>query len=410
MSGRLLILTDAPTAPLHSPRVRYLITNLAKRGWQCTVAYEQLPESRFTFADTTNIPLPYYQSDKGLCHAIAWLADKLFDNKERRLYRLLTQEFKVNEFDAILCSAFNTFPLMTAARLSREWNVPLLADLRDIAEQWGESKFAQHLKYTGIACFDEWLSKQYNKRCIRHRDQALRQAAVITTVSPWHQQFLSERFGKAELIYNGYDEQTYTPANEKSDAFIISYTGRIYDFALRDPELLFEALGLMVQEGTLPKEVELHFYCEPSLHEALRAKAKEAGVLDELHVHGYISNANVLEVLHRSAISLLLTNKAGVNGAHGIMTTKFFEALGVEKPVLCVRSDEECLAQVIRETNAGIAATDAEEVKAFILNKYKEWQQNGFTRQAVNAKQKQLFTRQYQAGQFETLLATMIHD
>ena len=140
------------------------------------------------------------------------------------------------------------------------------------------------------------------------------------------------------------------------------------------------------------------------------AKAKEAGVQDALHVHGYISNAEVLEELHRSAISLLLTNKASANGAHGIMTTKFFEVLGVEKPVLCVRSDEECLAQVIRETNSGIAATSAEEVIAFILDKYKEWQQNGFTRQAVSAKQKQLFTRQYQAGQFEILLATMIHD
>ena len=87
-----------------------------------------------------------------------------------------------------------------------------------------------------------------------------------------------------------------------------------------------------------------------------------------------------------------------------------FEALGVEKPVLCVRSDEECLAQVIRETNAGIAATTAEEVKAFILDKYSEWQQNGFTRQAVNQAQKQLFTRQYQAGQFEALLTSLMLD
>ena len=215
---------------------------------------------------------------------------------------------------------------------------------------------------------------------------------------------MTERFGKAELIYNGYDEQAYTPKDEHSSAFIISYTGRIYDFSLRDPGLLFEALKQMADDATLPAELELHFYCEAALHEALQAKALAAGISDRLHLHGYVSNAEVLQVLRQSAISLLLTNKAGVNGAHGIMTTKFFEALGVEKPVLCVRSDEECLAEVIRDTNAGVAATTAEEVKAFVLDKYNEWQNKGFTRQAVNIDKKQLFTRQYQAEQFEKLL------
>jgi hypothetical protein len=80
------------------------------------------------------------------------------------------------------------------------------------------------------------------------------------------------------------------------------------------------------------------------------------------------------------------------------MGTKFFENIGVEKPVLCVRSDEECLAQVIAQTNAGLAATTVEEVEHFLLNKYNEWLRNGYTRQAVT--NKHLFSRQHQAEQF----------
>ncbi len=83
------------------------------------------------------------------------------------------------------------------------------------------------------------------------------------------------------------------------------------------------------------------------------------------------------------------------------MTTKFFEALGVEKPVLCVRSDEECLANVINQTNAGLAATNVEEIQTFICEKYHEWQKNGFTRQAVINKEQ--FSREKQAQQFEQL-------
>lgn len=84
------------------------------------------------------------------------------------------------------------------------------------------------------------------------------------------------------------------------------------------------------------------------------------------------------------------------------MGTKFYEALGVEKPVLCVRSDEECLAQVIEETHAGLAGTNVQEVADFVLNQHHEWQRNGYTRQVVQ--NKQLFTRQYQSQQIEALL------
>jgi hypothetical protein len=88
------------------------------------------------------------------------------------------------------------------------------------------------------------------------------------------------------------------------------------------------------------------------------------------------------------------------------MGTKFFENIGVEKPVLCVRSDEECLAQVISQTQAGLAATDVEDVKAFVLEKYQEWKQNGYTRQNVTNKEQ--FTRQRQAEQFEQLFIECI--
>jgi hypothetical protein len=103
--------------------------------------------------------------------------------------------------------------------------------------------------------------------------------------------------------------------------------------------------------------------------------------------------------MHSSSILLVLTTLSTPSGTHGIMGTKFFENIGVEKPVLCVRSDEECLAQVISETHAGLAATEVEQVKAFVMEKYQEWKKNGFTRQT--ARNKEMFTRQRQAEQFK---------
>ena len=88
------------------------------------------------------------------------------------------------------------------------------------------------------------------------------------------------------------------------------------------------------------------------------------------------------------------------------MGTKFYEILGIEKPCLCLLSDEECLADAIEKTNAGLAVKNVDEVKAFVLEKYQEWQKKGYTRQAVVNKEQ--FTRQQAAKEFEKLFLECI--
>ena len=124
------------------------------------------------------------------------------------------------------------------------------------------------------------------------------------------------------------------------------------------------------------------------------------------HFFDFIPNKEIPILLNQSSINLILPTKSSDNGPHGIMTTKFFEAIGVEKPILCVRSDEECLAQTIKETNAGLAATNVEEVKEFILYHYNEWQQKGYTHIEIHNKEQ--FTRQNQALQFENIFNKVI--
>ena len=87
---------------------------------------------------------------------------------------------------------------------------------------------------------------------------------------------------------------------------------------------------------------------------------------------------------------------------HGMMTTKFYEALGCEKPILCVPSDKGSLAELMEYTHAGLATDDIEQIKAFILAQYYEWQQNGFTRQAIQHREE--FSREAQCQQMETIL------
>ena len=99
---------------------------------------------------------------------------------------------------------------------------------------------------------------------------------------------------------------------------------------------------------------------------------------------------------------LVALGAAASNGQHGILGTKIFEAIGMEKPFVLIPSDEDSMAALIQQTGIGLAAKTTAQLKSFLLDKYAEWQANGFTRQTVN--NKEIFTRRYQARQFEQII------
>ncbi len=384
-SKKILILCDAFGPPAWVPRVTSLARELRTLGWDVQVMSEIMPG--FTY-ETKDFPLElmrHYSTNK-IRYAFQWLADKLWQAKEKAFTRFVEKHTKVQEYDAILCSSFNLFPLLTAATLAKKHQKPLFVDLRDIAEQADARAYFQHKMPT-------WLSKWYIRRNIRLRNKVLQQATAVTTVSPWHVEQLKRYNPNTYLIYNGYDAQVFQPKDVVSKQFTIAYTGKLYDFQLSGLKLFAEALT-----GLPLMDLRLLFHIGEEWHDVVREYF--AGL--PVDIQGYVPREEVLDVLHEASILLVLTDKTAEAGPHGMMTTKFYEALGVEKPVLCVRSDEDCLAAAIEETNAGIAAKSIEETTAFILDKYEEWKQNGFTHQPV--RNKFLFTRQEQAKQFAELL------
>ncbi|MBO4362021.1 MAG: glycosyltransferase [Paludibacteraceae bacterium] len=398
MTPRLLILCDPFTSPAYTPRVRCLCDYLSEQGWHIdlyTERGEPLPfEHNYPIHEIT-----VYRTRSFAEWAVKSIASLLTDWRNRYFSRQVRRAIRGQQYDLVLCCTFSTFPLRAALDIARERRLPLHVDLRDIDEQAPNAQYQSHRQW--------WLRplrRWYSNVNIRRRNKVLRQADSLSCVSPWHQTFLQQLNSHVLLIYNGFDEQSYYPQNRPAKQFTLTYVGRVYEQPMQDPTLLLEAL----REINLPLRVV--WYTNDIGRQRIQQLAQQYGVEQLMDYRGYVPTQDVPDILRSASVLLVLCNTAATSGAHGIMTTKFFEALGVEKPVLCVRSDEECLAAVIRDTNAGVAATTAEQVKAFITEKYREWQQNGYTRQAVNEQQRQLFTRQYQAAQFERILMSLIHD
>lgn len=397
MNRRILILCEAIAPPAYSPRIITLVEYLQHHGWHCEITTEIDNDQPFVSDICTIHQMPTYH------HLIA---DKVFGAKEKAFFRYICEKVDVSSFDIIFCASYYYFPLQAAAKLAKKYHLPLVVDLRDIAEQWGELDYYTR-SFSGISTIDTIVKKLYTAINMRQRNRALRDANAVTTVSPWHKQILSQYNSNAHLIYNGYDAKAFYPKTEKTTKFDISFIGKYYSHYQQCPIWLFEAVQSLLNEKQIhPEFVRIQFHTNAIGQHAFSELSKNYALGNMVQVADYIPRTQLLSKMHLSSILLILTIPARLNGTHGIMGTKFYEILGVEKPCLCLNSDEECLADAIHKTNAGLAATNVEEVKRFILDKYHEWQQNGYTHQEVINKEQ--FTRQHEAQQFEKLFLQCI--
>lgn len=406
MNKRILILCEAIAPPAYSPRIITLVNYLQQHGWQCTIVTEMdndtpLPNSEASISPQ-GIPYTIHQMPT-YRHLVA---DKLFGAKELALAAFAEKQVDIVSVDLIFCASYYYFPLQAATRLARRYHKPLIIDLRDITEQWGKLDYYTR-SLTGIRLIDNIAKRLYT--CINHhqRNQALQQASAVTTVSPWHQQQLAQYNPATHLIYNGFDDSTFVPSDQRSERFDIMFIGKYYAHYHDCPKLLFAALRNLIVRGEMDRKlVGVHFYTNTLGQQGFAQLAQQYTLEDLVQVHDYIPRSELVNKMHQASILLVLTTSSKIHGTHGIMGTKFYEILGVEKPCLCLTSDDDCLAATIQQTNAGLAAHQVEEVEAFILDKYHEWLERGYTHQQVRNKEQ--FTRHYEAKQFEQLFIKTI--
>ena len=379
---RFLLLSDPPASPGYLPRVRYLCDYLVRQGHDMTWLTEQYQSLDFAHA----CPIETIRMYSG--GAFDWFVKTvwtLLTDWHNRAFARKALSAIHGGYDAVIVSAFSDFPLGAAQRIARHLQVPLICDIRDLDEQVNDSRYQYRHQSRWLMPF----RRLYRAIHIRRRDRVLRAADAITTVSPWHADFiknltvkrsnsdsgLTSNSAAVYIVYNGYDEKQFYPEDIQTKSFTVTYIGSLFEWqkpALDKVRRLCAELGI---------ELDLHTPDnKPIAHDALG------------------------DAIRRSGIMLVLTNTA----THGMLTTKFYEALGCAKPVLCVPSDQGDLAELIAYTNAGLASDDEEQIKAFLLDKQNEWKTKGFTRQAVQNREE--FSRETQCETIKNILNNIHYE
>lgn len=363
--SNILVISDPPAKPGYLPRLRFLCDFLVCKGYNVTLLTEQYQSLDFSHTYPI-ITIPMYTGGN-----VDWFFKTIWtlltDWHNTAFARKFLKSGDCKSYDLVLCTTFSNFPLGAAQIIALKLKVSLICDIRDLDEQVDNSTYQYQHQSRWLMPFRHI----YRSIHIHRRNKVLRVADAITTVSPWHAEFIKQFNPNVHVVYNGFDEKQFCPEDVKTDTFTITYIGSLFDWQLPALDKVKQAIN----ELNLPIQLVFHTPTnDPIPHDQLG------------------------DAIRRSSVMLVLTN----TNVHGMLTTKFYEALGCEKPVLCVPSDKGSLAELIEYTNAGISTDDIDQIKAFITNKYTEWQRNGFTRQET--KHREQFTRQFQSKQIEQLL------
>lgn len=447
-SLRVLLLCDA-FPPAFAPRMGYLVRYLKALGHSVTVvtATPPRPESAFAFLrDDTEIHecrFPnFFQAHFG------------FKNKNRTIYKIAARLCSEKPFDLLLCSTYRTFPLPAAARLARRYDLRWMADLRDIIEEYPDCDFIMRpLPHWGG--LEKRLCRLWGVTQIKKRNRLLRQSEAITTISLWHTEFLKhlrQTHNQVITIANGYDPELYSFTAQTAPTFDIVYTGRLFSTRLRDPSLLLQAVEKGRREqAPWAQAARLFFYSDRHSQQqitelaariapGLKVSTPEKPDADApLQLHDYIASNELPAVLNRASVLLVLTNgdqahtdcpattvqsqpetpaaelartrlyrpwrwffqKSADRKPQGVLTTKLFEALGIEKPILCIRNDHGPIAALLRESGQGLAADTIAEVETYLAAAYAQWKAQGYTHASGSSELRARYRRDHQALQFE---------
>ena len=257
----------------------------------------------------------------------------------RRTSRRLISEFKP---DIVYASAQPYSALLAGQYAARRAGVPLVAEFRDL---WTDNHYLNLPRWR--AHLDHWMEAS-----------VCRNAAALVTISKPLAETLAKRHGRpTEVVYNGFDpkdviQSTYSP----KETFEIVYTGIIYP-GRRDPSALFRVLKRLGDDAA---HVRVRFYGRRL--ETVRELAEREGVAHLVSLEGEVSYQEALSRQAEADVLLLLLWDTPEE--RGVLTGKIFEYLASRRPILLIGGGNGVAAQLLREREAGHAASSDEALEA----------------------------------------------
>ncbi|UZD24263.1 glycosyltransferase family 4 protein [Algoriphagus halophytocola] len=284
--------------------------------------------------------------------AAIWLRSNLMIPDPRVFWvkpsvKFLTDLVNKGQFDAVITTGPPHSMHLIGRSLKRKTGVFWLADFRDPWSQW---EFLDKLP----------MQNYVRKKHKQLEDSVLREADVVTTISPTFQQDLKQLAGrKIHLLTNGFDPadmpSAFQPKEKSSGKLHLVYTG-IID-SIRNPMPLLKA---MREEFSEEKE-EVKFTFVGRVSDQVRSEiASDSWLSSHVKFAGYVTHQEVFNFYAQAdALALILTN---TKNAKGNIPGKLFEYMATQLPVLALGDPEGDSAKILGQAGAGMVLDHSDHV------------------------------------------------
>ena len=237
-------------------------------------------------------------------------------------------------FDVVFSTFDDLGRAMRASGVARKW----IADFRDAAVA---EVFLGPLRF--------YLAGQQS-RTVLDADHvtAVSEGVKTSLLAQRKTQSLGE---KITVITNGFTTRVPAPPPPPSDPapLTLAYTGAIYGRRMRALKTLFSAIGRVLSSG---REVEFTYAGRNSAE--VEDAARQAGIADQVKVLGSVSFEQSLQI--QAADDALVVLTWNTPEEKGILSGKFLEYLGADRPILVIVTGDEPdseLGRLTREMHVG---------------------------------------------------------
>ena len=379
---------------------------IATRHWtgdeNSTAGYESenlSPPAITEFEDYTLIRLPYAAQLNSL------LQRALVGNKAGKLalYTLLYASGTVNpkcnaeaafgEFldgylskdpvDYILATAFPMNALKLGSRLAQKFNVPFIADFRDL---WDNGLLSKNYNPP----LPERLQNAFYEFYLR---RWLAPAKLITAVS-------EPLFGEIDriapqakklLVTNGFEASVFAEARDRfapsSDAFAFSVVGTLEPKL--DLSVMIDGLKRFLTDKA-PSDIRMNFIGADAFPEVAARLKNE---LPSAIVTGRIPRDEAIRITAESHVLF----HAGWRGYRGMASGKIYEYLGAGRNILIAPDDHDVMHTIVTETRTGRLVDTPDEFADVMNGWFDEWKATGSVAYNGIDSQIEYYTREKQA-------------
>lgn len=310
------------------------------------------------------------------------------ENTSRAFYGFLKNYLKENPVDAVLVISSPLNVIRLGHRLSAEFDVPLIADFRDL---WDNNLLSENYR-------PKLETRVKNFFYEFHLKKWLGGAALITSVSEPLVAELKRLIPTAKtfVVMNGFDGETVRIAtesvNQKNSKFVFSVVGTLYP--QQNLSILIEGLKLFLRDKN-SNEIELNFIGTAAFAQ-VKSLLENNLPKESTIVTDRISPAEARAQTIRSHVLFY----AGWSGYKGIVSAKIFEYLGAGRNILIAPSDRDIIARIVTETEAGKTADSPAEFAAILNFWFGEWKAGGNLIYRGKPEKIRFYSRENQAARF----------